>query len=235
MPTSFYEGNDVDAVETLQDKILRPNSTKFVEVDARSRTKGKVTFRDVAVLYGYRPKDNRIWYLSPYEFVSEWDVQLLNYPTTLEESCDLKHHVNLTEIGTAKLENKEPGKKPPELYPGVDYVVKDGGDDWLAFPDVPSTANIRNAWIIQKRRRPRVPTCLGSPVPSKTNNAAERSAMLTMAYFHPWTLHANEEEGEVVPYAGSLRTGEDTWEDALKNMLDANIISQDSPRHVGIF
>ena len=59
MPTSFYGGNYVDAVETLQDKILRPNSTKFVEVDARSRTKGKVTFRDVAVLYGYRPKDNR--------------------------------------------------------------------------------------------------------------------------------------------------------------------------------
>ena len=142
-------------------------------------------------------------------------MQLLNYPTTLEESCDPKHHVNLAEVGTAKSENKEPGKKPPELYPGVDYVVKDGGDDWLAFPDVPSTANIRNTWIIQKRRRPRVPTFLGSPVPSKTNNAAERSAMLTMAYFHLWTLHANEEEGEVVPYAGSLRTGEDTWEDAL--------------------
>ena len=69
-------------------------------------------------------------------------MQLLNDPTTLEESCDLTQHVNLTEIGTAKLENKEPGQKPPELYPGVDYVVKDGGDDWLAFPDVPSTANI---------------------------------------------------------------------------------------------
>ena len=82
----FYGGNYVDAVEALQDKILRSNSTKFVEVDARSGTKGRVTFRDVAVLYGYRPKDKRIWYLSPYEFVSEWDVKLLSYPKTLEES-----------------------------------------------------------------------------------------------------------------------------------------------------
>ena len=36
---------------------------------------------------------------------------------------------------------------------------------------------------------------MGSPVPSKSNNAAENSAMLTMAYFHPWTLRGDEEEG----------------------------------------
>ena len=79
----------------------------------------------MAVLYGQRPHDERVWYLSPYEFVSDWDVKLLSYPRTLEEASDLHHHANLTEAGTAKLANREPGKKAPELYPSVDYVVKD--------------------------------------------------------------------------------------------------------------
>ena len=74
---------------------------------------------------------------------------------------------------------------------------------------------------------------MGSLVPSKRNNAAETSAMLAMAYFHPWTLRGNEEEGDVVPYAGSLRTGEDAWEKALRKMLDGNSISQGSLRYVG--
>ena len=144
-------------------------------------------------------------------------MKLLSYPRTLEEASDPKHHADLTDAGTTKLLDREPGQKAPELYSDIDYVVKDGGADWLAFPDLPTTENIRNTWIIQKRRRPHVPTFMGPPVPSKRNNAAEHSAMLTMAYFHPWTLRADEEESEVVPYVGSLRTGEDTWEGALKN------------------
>ena len=229
----FYGRNYVDVVEALQDNILKPNSTKLVEIDARSKKKGKITFRDVAILYGQRPKDKRVWYLSPYEFVSEWDVKLLSYPQTLAETANPKHHADLTDVGMAKLRDREPGKRALDLYPGIDYVVKAGGDDWLAFPDLPTTETFRNTWIIQKRRRPHVPTFMGSPVPSKRNDAAEHSAMLTMAYFHPWTLRGNEEESDVVPYAGSLRAGEDNWEKALTKWLDGNIISQESLRYVG--
>ena len=220
-------------MEALQDNIIRPNSTKLVEVDARSKRKGKISFRDVAVLYGQRPHDERIWYLSPYEFVSEWEVKLLSYPRTLAEAAALHHHADLTDVGRTKLLNHEPGTKPLEMFPGIDYVVKEGGEDWLAYPDLPTTEHLRHTWIIQKRRRPVVPIFMGSPVPSKRNDAAEHSAMLTMAYFHPWTLRANEEEGEVVPYVGSLRTGERTWEDALKKWLNGNIVSQESLRYVG--
>ena len=79
---------------------------------------------------------------------------------------------------------------------------------------------------MQKRPRPHVPTFMGSPVPTKTNDASERSAMITMAYFHPWTLREDEEEGDVVPYAGSLRAGEDSWEKALTKWLAGHIVSQ---------
>ena len=224
--TGFYGRSYLDFVEALQDQIIRPNSTKLVDIGARSKKKGRITFRDVGVLYGHRPHDKRVWYLSPYEFVSEWEVKLLSYPQTLEEACDPRHHAELTDAGLAKIMNREPHKPPPELLPGIDYTVKDGGDDWLAYPDLPTTANLRHTWIMQKRRRPTVPTFLGSPVPSKRNDASELSAMLTMAYFHPWTLRRDEEEGDVVPYAGSLRAGEDSWEQALTKRLDGNIISQ---------
>ena len=67
--TGFYGRNYVDAVEALQDNILRPNSTKLVEVDARSKREGNICFRDVAVYYGQRPHDEILWYLYQYEFV----------------------------------------------------------------------------------------------------------------------------------------------------------------------
>ena len=140
-PEAFYGRNYVDVIEALQDNIIHPNSTKLVEVDARSKRKGKITFRDVAVLYGQRPHDPRVWYLSPYEFVSDWEVQRLSYPTTMEAAADPRHHADLTEAGIAKLVNHDPSRKPPELHPGIDYVVKDGGADWLAFPDLPTTCN----------------------------------------------------------------------------------------------
>ena len=114
----FYGRNYVDVVEALQDNIIRPNSTKLVEVDARSHKKGKITFRDVGFLHGQRPRDERIWYLSLYEFVSEWDVKLLSYPTTLEDAADPHHHAELTDEGTAKLLNHEPGKKNTRIASG---------------------------------------------------------------------------------------------------------------------
>ena len=42
--TGFYGRNYVDFVEALQDNIIRPNSTKLVEIDARSKKKGKQLF-----------------------------------------------------------------------------------------------------------------------------------------------------------------------------------------------
>ena len=148
--TPFYGRNYVDAVETMNDKRITPNSSKFVEVDARTKRRGKITFRDSAVLYGQRPHDKRVWYLSPYEFESDWEVRLLSYPQSLEDACDPKHHAELTDVGMAKLRDRERGSPTPELNPGHDYVVKDGGDDWLAFPDLPTTAHFRNTWIIKK-------------------------------------------------------------------------------------
>ena len=42
----------------------------FCETDVRNRKKKKVTFKDVAMLYAYRPAHPEIFEMSPYEFVT---------------------------------------------------------------------------------------------------------------------------------------------------------------------
>ena len=189
----------------------------------------------MAVLYGQRPNDKIIWYLSPYEFESDWEVRFLSYPQSLHDTDNPRHHAELTDAGIAKLHNRQPGEKSPELYPGQDYVVKDGGDDWLAFPDLPTTSHFRHTWIIQKRRRPVAPMFMGAPVPSKRANAVDHSAMLTMAYFHPWTLRADDEESDAVPFAGRLRGNDESWDTALRTWLDGNVLSCESVRYISNF
>ena len=105
----------------------------------------------------------------------------------------------------------------------------------MPFPNIPSTQHFRNTWIIKNRIRPQAPMFMGAPAPSKRENAAEHSAMLTMAYFHLWTLRAADAEGDIVPYAGCLRAEDLSWEEAIKLWLDGNVISHESARYVSNF
>ena len=76
---------------------------------------------------------------------------------------------------------------------------------------------------------------IGSPVPMKRHDSAERSAMLTMAYFHPWSLRASDAQGSVVPFAGNLRDRQESWQCALSTWLNGNVVSQESVRYINIF
>ena len=69
---SFFGKEYVDLIQMLNDKRKPEKSAVFAEIDMRNRKKKKVTIRDVAMLYGQRPHDDPIWYLSPYEFVTYW-------------------------------------------------------------------------------------------------------------------------------------------------------------------
>ena len=48
----------------------------------------------------------------------------------------------------------------------------------------------------------------------KRDDSSERSALLTMAYFHSWTFKKDDAQEDHVPFAGSLRIFS-TWEDSL--------------------
>ena len=79
------------------------------------------------------------------------------------------------------------------------------------------------------------PAFIGAPIPQRKLGETERAAMITMAYFHPWTLRAADEEHSLVPYAGKLRPEDTTWEMTLSMWLDGNVVSQESARYVSNF
>ena len=79
------------------------------------------------------------------------------------------------------------------------------------------------------------PTFTGAPIPHRRAGEAERAAMITMSYFHPWTLRAADEETSIVPYAGNLRPVDATWEMSISMWLDGNVVSQESARYVSNF
>ena len=234
MTVSFVGRNYVEVVENLNDKKLAANSTVFAEVDTRSKRHRKITFRDVAAFYGHRPKDPRVWYLSPYDFVTEWEVIMLKYPWSLKGADDDKFHAALTKEGVELLTiNKG---RSPRLEAGVHYRVKDGlHRTWISFPSGFATDLFRDTWVISKRPRPVAPMFIGSPIPLRHSDSADRSAMLTMAYFRPWTLRKEEAEESVVPFAGCLRGEDLSWQDALAVWLDGEVISEESMRYINNF
>eukprot|EP00959_Pyramimonas_sp_CCMP1952_P068618 1432241-Pyramimonas_sp.AAC.1 len=100
----------------------------------RNPRRQKVTIRDVAMLYGLRPKRDGLWHLSPREFPTYWRPVLAAYPTSLRgaKADRDRQHAFLTAEGEQKV--KEWGRnqeQAEELEPGVDYMVKgDAGKYW---------------------------------------------------------------------------------------------------------
>ena len=118
LTVSFFGLNYVDVVENLNDQTVSVTSTVFADVDTLGRRHRRNTFRDVAAFYGQRPRDDpRVWYLSPYEFVTEWEVVMLRYPQSLHDRDSDKHHDALTEEGVALLTRCK--NRQPRLEPGV--------------------------------------------------------------------------------------------------------------------
>ena len=75
------------------------------------------------------------------------------------------------------------------MIAGTDYVVKEeGGRNWVPLENAPAMATLRHDWILRRRRRPVAPHFKGCPIPKHFPGSGERNAMLTMIYFHPWTL-----------------------------------------------
>lgn len=229
---SFLGRNYVETVQRLNDRYTPGTYTVFAEVDIRTKRHRGITFRDVATSYGKRPCVDRVWYASPYEFVADWDVAVLNYPLSFVDRDTLRHHAELTPAGVAKLRADRRYNHDNDLIPGMaDCVKEEGGVYWMPYPDLPSAAHFRYTWVIVSCVRPVAPMFVGAPVPQKRDDATERSALLAMACFHPWTLRHGDADDTHVPFVGCLRSTHASWEDALTSRLGGNAVSRESARY----
>jgi hypothetical protein len=124
-----------------------------------------------------------------------WEVVRTRLPRTSKEITAPWVDVEMTPAGCSKLTSIDEGTEEA-LDPGEDYVLKENlNPGYVAYPDTPSTANFRHTWVMHHRKRPKCPAFHGAPVPKRLPGEEERSARLTMTYFHPWTQRAETPMG----------------------------------------
>ena len=125
--SSFFGREYFDIVERLTHGNTEATSVVFGEIDARNPRRRKVTFRDVAVLYGQRR--NELLYMSPHEFVTYWEPKLLKYPTN-ESAAGQEYQATLTELRRQKLQYQSELRAMhdqaanEDLVHVIDYVVR---------------------------------------------------------------------------------------------------------------
>ena len=158
-----------------------------------------------------------------------WEPTLAKYPLSLVEDDLDVCHARLTPAGKRKVHMLS-----ADLKPGADYVVKEGGTDWLPFPKLASTKHFRDTWVLVRRRRPKVPTFFGELVPKHSSGEHQRAAAIIMSYFHPWTLRKNDDDGHV-KYAAVVRKKDQTWQDALQQWLEGHVLCNESKKYISNF
>ena len=206
------------------------------EIDRRNRRHRKVAVRDMAIMYGHRPKIPEIWYLSACEFEVYWEVALIRAPQNLGDNEQADMQAELTKAGIAKLQRQAiRGTDKEALLPGVDYVVKERSDgQWYAFARSDDTEGFRHNWVINRRARPVAPSFVSTPMPKRSEGEANRAAMITMAYFRAWTLEKNHEDAEVV-HAAKMKSPIATWQEACSEWLGRGVLCAESRRYVSNF
>ena len=199
---------------------------QYLQVDWRSRRHRSLTLRRIDILYGCRGTQWGVRDLSAYEWVRYWRVELARYRAPAEGVAKGQTvlHADLTASGRAKSEG---------LEAGVDYRVREGGgEDWVPFPDLPETERFRHQWVMVRRTRPVVPVFSGAPLPKVSSS--ERTCMLLMAYFHPWTL-LEHCAAEGCPLASQLRGSAASWATAFANWQRRGASSVEQQRYVQNF
>ena len=195
--------------------------------------------KNTAFLYTVRPLERKgkcteLKYLSLCEFLRYWRIELVTYPLTPTDILHMDNeefHATPTVEGCAKLHTRTYEDTSP-LLAGIDYVVKNqGGKDWFAFPDIPSLQRIRHTWMITRNERPKNPTFHQAPMPKRKEQHEERNALITMSYFHPFTLQEDFQD-EHVPHITNLRGGHELWQTALIKWLGGNVLCSESQRYI---
>ena len=155
---SFVQFPGIDLVQWREAVYTNSNFTDMlsaVAIDWRNPKRTTPYMRNFVYLYGHRPKDiDEVWYMSPYEFMVYWSIDLAQYPLDAEiPDDDDAYEAKLTSHGKAKLRHAKSSKeKNPKLIAGIDYVVKERllqqtWYNWLPFPENESTLPYRHDWV----------------------------------------------------------------------------------------
>jgi len=177
-------------------------------------------FYNYAEIYGYRPPEERLLYLSPFEFLMWWEPCALHAPPMPwdadKQKAENKDVYRLTKwiLTVSELTERvvDTSFKPTA---GEDYEVDaeyihmhwaiPDRSRYAVYPSDDSVKGLRrfrSQWFLRRRCRPVVPAPKG-PMPHRGVDDRERRGMLCLLYFRPWVLlrtHASVH----VPHIGNL-------------------------------
>lgn len=210
---------------------------KYVWTGKGSAEQRQLHEMDPAQVYGHRPKQDDVWFLSPYEFTMYWDCLPLKMPQTRMEWMQQprgKWDVQLTPTGEAKLTAAKSDDASVRLVPGVDVrrSATHSATNKIYFDSSAGRA-LQHGWYLSRRLRPLCPQFATAPVPSKWGEDPERNAKLTLAYFRAWTLQKGRGD-TAVPYVRHLRCEEESWTETLRAWL-LELPCEETKRHVSNF
>ena len=233
-----FPGNDITRWrEAVYQNASYVEMVSAIDVDWRNPSRKTPVLRNLVFMYGHRPAAcKELWFLSPYEFMVHWTIELAKYSHDVRfDNPDMP--ARLTEAGIEKQRQKERGESVV-LMAGRDYEIKGprGGarHEWIALPDNTHTSACRHDWVIVRNHRPKDPTFAACPMPRNGTEEAERSAALILSYFHPWTLNPEAADTNV-PFLGELCEAGMSWHDSLLHWFDGRVLCIETKRYVDNF
>ena len=160
----------LDAVTDVRHKIEPPNPYK--------------TTIKTSEIYGWRGADERVFHLSPWEFLKWWSVKKLQPPTK-----------NATEDGqglSVWVRKEGTDRKPVDGWQyGRDYiwkhpVPKSRAANLVRLPQCNGCSRVQE-YYLERRTEPLIPYPTTCPLP-KPDMSKDAQARLLNVYLRPWTL-----------------------------------------------
>ena len=136
------------------------------------------------LMYGFRPRDPSLWYLSPYEFHVWWKAVSVSPPHvhiamrnlgSLVEGHSESMRVCMsewTEEGFAYYAAMREANAPVVPTAGKHYVVKEHpAKAWLTLPALPELKTLPHRWVLVRRPKPMVPVFRKLKLPSARHSS----------------------------------------------------------------
>ena len=178
MSVSFPGQRFINLLESEMKGEMKRLRQGVLPVRAETVEKEVIRTYHLEEIYGYRGQDERVYYLSPWEFVMFWEVHRVTSPNS-----DSNDDVQVSRWTGVKIQ------KGSIARAGTHYVIngkvlKDH-PDYVMLPDTTRlSTRLRHEWVLRRAFRPFVPQPDRTPMPDRAKNHEER-AKLYSVYLRP--------------------------------------------------
>ena len=183
--------------------------------------------------YGYRGTHPGVFYLSPWEFLTLWEV--LPLPTPAATAGDAAKALSRW-VPRPKKRKPADEEEAAEYEPNTALALasEDKHASIVFYGTIPGDVQLRNRWYMRRRLRPMVPALSDAPMPDKQQDK-DKKARLFALYLRPWVLDpAHARPTAFVVHLGDLDrvypTNERSYSRAWSAYVRGHVVSRHARR-----